>query len=212
MAAKIVGSESTQTNDLLILQDAHSGNNEAFNQVLLKYRDRLKRMVGIRMNRKLQGRLDASDVIQDSFLEAARALPAYLENPKLPVYIWLRHLAGEKLIQAHRRHLTAQKRTAEREQPIFGGAPAATSLSLAHELACSMATPSQAAAKNEACNNLIDALSSMNEIDREILTLKHFEHLTSREAAEVLGMTYEAVKKRHVRALEKLQKIMAEQA
>lgn len=201
-------SESGQIDDLELLRTSLKGNNEAFNEVLLKHRDRLRKMIAVRMNQRLQGRLDASDVIQDTFVEASRALDAYLENPKLPVFLWLRHLAGEKLIQAHRKHLSTQKRTAEREQRIMGGTPAATSMSLAIQLAGKMTSPSQAAQKKEATDQLMDALESMNEIDREILTLRHFEQLSSRETATVLDMTNEAVKKRYVRALAKLQKIL----
>ncbi len=196
--------------DLELLRSAKDGNQDAFNEVLIKHRERLRRMVALRMNQKLQGRLDASDVIQDTFAEAARTLPAYLESPKMPVYIWLRCLAGEKLIQAHRAHLGAQKRDAGREQSIYGGAPAAGSQSLAIELAGSITSPTQAAVKNEAKSQLMIALECMNEVDREILTLRHFEHLSSRETAEVLGMNYEAVKKRYLRALNKLQKILVE--
>ncbi|MDB4777907.1 sigma-70 family RNA polymerase sigma factor [bacterium] len=201
-------SKNGQIDDLDLLRNSLGGSEEGLNEVLMKHRERLRRMIALRMNDKLQGRLDASDVIQDTFVEASRALDAYLANPKLPVFLWLRHLAGEKLIQAHRKHLGAQKRTAEREQRIWGGTPAATSMSLAIQLAGKMTTPSKIAAKNEATDQLMVALESMNEVDREILTLRHFEQLTSRETATVLDMNYEAVKKRYVRALAKLQTIL----
>ncbi len=166
-------------------------------------------MVSLRLSHKLQGRLDASDIVQDTLIEAARALEAYLENPVLPVKLWLRHLAGQKLIQAHRVHLGAKKRDADREQRLVGGAPAANSESLAMELAANTTSPSQAAVKKEAKDQLATALDSMGEIDREILTLRHFEHMTSQETADILGMSNDAVKKRYIRALEKLQRILA---
>lgn len=201
--------DEQKVGDLELLRHAQGGNENALNEVLLKHRDRLKRMVSVRMNQKLQSRIDASDVIQETFIEAARALDAYLENPKLPVFIWLRHLTGQKLIQAHRVHLGSQKRAANREQRIFGGAPQATSESIAMQLAGDFTSPSQAALKNEARDQLLAALDSMDEIDREILTLRHFEQLSSRETAEIVGMNHEAVRKRYVRALDKMQKIMA---
>lgn len=201
-------SKNGQIDDLDLLQNSLSGKEAGLNEVLLKHRDRLKRMIALRMNNKLQGRLDASDVVQDTFVEAARALDAYLADPKLPVFLWLRHLAGEKLIQAHRRHLGAQKRNAEREQRIFGGTPAATSMSLAIQLAGKMTSPSKIVEKKEATDQLMEALEGMNDVDREILTLRHFEQLSSRETATVLDMNYEAVKKRYVRALAKLQSIL----
>lgn len=194
--------------DFGLLELAKSGNEEALNEVLLKHRDRLKRMVAVRLNPKLQGRLDASDVIQDTYVEAARVLSDYLENPQLPVFLWLRHLAGEKLIQAHRRHLSAQKRDAGREQAIQGGAPAVTSQSLAIQLSAKITSPSNAAQKNEAKDQLALALEQMDDLDREVLTLRHFEQLSNRETADVLKMNYETVKKRYVRALEKLQKLL----
>jgi RNA polymerase sigma-70 factor (ECF subfamily) len=197
-----------QFDDLCLLKKGDGPESPAFNEILIKHRDRLRRMVEIRMNQRLQSRLDASDVIQDTFIEAARALDKYLENPKISVFLWLRKLAGEKLIQAHRKHLGAQKRSAEREQPIYGGAPAATSQALAIQLSGNFTSPSQATVNKESKDQLTAALESMDDIDREVLTLRHFEQLSSREAADVLEMNYEAVKKRYVRALDKLQKIL----
>ena len=199
---------SNNVSDLDLLKYAQSGDQDVLNEILLRHRDRLKRMVSVRMNHKLQGRLDASDVIQETFIEASRTLEDYLENPKFPVFIWLRHLAGEKLIQAHRHHMGAQKRAVEREQANFGGAPAATSRALAFQISASFTSPSLAVEKQEANDQLMEALDSMDDVDREILMLRHFEHLSSRETAEVVGMNLEAVKKRYVRALDKLQKIL----
>ena len=184
------------------------GGNEAFNEILCRHRDRLKRMVGLRMNHKLQGRVDASDVIQETFVEASRALESYLDNPKISVFLWLRRLAGEKLIQAHRKHLGAEKRTANREQPIFGGVPAATSQVMAIQLSGKLTSPSIAAEKKESKDELMEALEQMGEVDREILMLRHFEQLSNQETAEVVGMNYEAVKKRYIRALDKLRTIL----
>jgi len=181
---------------------------DTFNEILSRHRDRLKRMVSVRMNQKLQGRLDASDVIQDTFIEASRALDQYMENPKISVFMWLRRLAGEKLIQAHRKHLEAQKRSANREQPIFGGVPAATSKVIAIQLSGKLTSPSIAAEKKESKDELLRALDQMGDLDREILMLRHFEQLSNQETAEVVEMSYDAVKKRYIRALEKLRTIM----
>ncbi len=189
-------------------ESAGEADNRAFNEILSRHRGRLKKMVSVRMNQKLQGRIDASDVIQDTFIEAARALDSYLENPKISVFLWLRRLAGEKLIQAHRVHLGAQKRTANREQRIFGGVPAATSQVMAIQLSGNLTSPSIAAQKNESKDELMEALDQMGEIDREILMLRHFEQLSNRETAEVVGIGYEAVKKRYIRALDKLRSIL----
>jgi RNA polymerase sigma-70 factor (ECF subfamily) len=203
--------EAQALDDLKLLQNAGADHGcDAFNEVLIKHRDRLKRMVELRMNQRLQGRVDASDVIQDTFVEAARALESYLENPKISVFLWLRRLAGEKLIQAHRKHMGALKRSVQREQSIYGGAPAATSMALAVHLSGNFTSPSQAAVKQESKDQLTEALEQMDEVDREILTLRHFEQLSSKETAAVMEMNYEAVKKRYFRALDKLQKILSE--
>lgn len=200
--------EKAEVDDLALLRASLKGEQQGFNEVLLKYRERLKRMVALRMNAQLRSRIDASDVIQDTFAEAARVIDDYLANPKLSVFLWLRTLAGEKLIQAHRFHLDAQKRDARREQSI-GGAPTAPSQSIAMQLAGELTSPSQAALKRETSDQLMEALDAMGEMDREILVLKHFEHLSNREVAEVLDLNYEAVKKRYLRALDKLQRILS---
>lgn len=194
--------------DLDLLRNASSDQQGAFNEILLKHRERLKRMVAVRMNPKLQGRLDASDVIQETFIEATRTLTAYMNKPTLPVFLWLRQLTGQKLIQAHRRHLSAQRRDASLEESIYGGAPAANSESLSCHLMDSLTSPSAVAEKNESKAALMQALESMDELDREILTLRHFEQLNSREVSEVLGMSYDAVRKRYIRALEKLHHLL----
>ncbi len=192
----------------LLRQAAGSGRSDALNEVLNKHRDALRRMVNVRMNDRLRGRLDASDIVQETLLEAMNSVEAYLAKPALPVPLWLRHLAGQKLIQAHRTHLGAQKRDAAREQRLVGGVPLASSVMLAAELAGQGTSPSQAAIRRESRGELIAALDRMDELDREVLTLRHFEQLNSAEAAEVLGMSRDAVKKRYLRALDKLEKLL----
>jgi len=205
----MVPEKSGGLDDLVLLRQAAGGDNPgALNEILIKYREGLRRMIAIRMSQELQGRLDASDVVQDTFIEATRSLDAYLKNPIMPVKLWLRHLAGQKLTQAHRVHLAAQKRAVEREQPLDGGGPGVNSESLVCELIANSATPSQIAVRNETKDRLMQALNAMTEADREVLTLRHFEHMTSQETADILCVSNDAVKKRYVRALEKLQRIL----
>lgn len=200
--------QSKVSDDLELLRCARRGNPEALNVVLARYRSRLKKMISLRMNPRLRSRLDASDVIQDTLVEATRTVDQYLSNPKLSVYIWLRELANEKLIQAHRFHLNTQKRDVSREMSIYGNALSATSEAIAVQLVARDSTPSEAAVKNDRKRLLTEALEKMTPIDREVLTLKHFEHLNSKEAARILGLKHEAVKKRYIRALERLQRIL----
>lgn len=198
------GGNMTGIDDRELLRTAKEGRESIFNELLFKHREALHRMISARMHPRLKGRLDASDVIQETYLEATRALDYYLGDPVLPVHLWLRKLAGQKLIQAHRRHLGAQKRDADREQPVIGGVPAATSESMAIQLADRMGTPSRLAMQAEAQNQLRRALDEMSEIDREVLVMRHFEQLSGPETAEILGIGHDAVKKRYIRALERL--------
>ncbi len=175
----------------------------------MKYRSRLIKIISLIINLRLQGRVDASDVIQDTFIEASRTLDRYLENPEIPVFLWLRRLAGEKLLQANRFHLETKKRSAKREVSLNQEMPQACSLSLASRLVGSATSPSEVAIRNENKRRLESALNQMDAIDREVLVLRHFEQLSGRESAIVLEMGYEAVKKRYARALDKLEKLMA---
>lgn len=194
--------------ELELVRRAEAGDEYALNTLFEKHRGRLLRMVSLRMNRALAGRVDASDVVQDSYLEAARVLNRYLENPSLPFFLWLRHLAGEKLIQAHRQHLGAQKRSVSKEVAIHQRLPEASSDSIADFLAASATSPSRAAIKNENKQQLERALEQMQPLDREVLVMRHFEHLSGPETATALSISHDAVKKRYVRALEKLSKLL----
>ena len=177
-------------------------------QLIHQHRDKLRRMVEFRMSPRLRGRVDASDVIQETFIEAARVMEASKKKPDLPVHVWLRRLANQKLIQAHRKHLGAECRAAGREQREQAGG-LASSYSIARFLVGNITSPSNAAIRDEKRRLLELALDQMDPLDCEVLTLRHFEHLSGRESAEVLGVSHDVVKKRYVRALEKLQRIMA---
>lgn len=204
-----------QLDDLEILKNAFSDpadsgskGQEAFNSILMKYRERLLKIVLLRMGARLQGRVDASDVIQDTYAEASRTLDRYLEKPDIPVFLWLRLLAGEKLIQVNRFHFETQKRSVKREIHSNREMPQASSVSMASQLVGAATSPSEAAIRNENKRLLESALDKMNRLDREVLVLRHFEHLSCREAAIVLKLGYEAVKKRYIRALVKLERIL----
>jgi len=198
-AARSFSIDESQLNDLDFLRNSsgRGDSGEAFNAILMKYRSRLIKIISLRIGMRLQGRVDASDVIQDAFIEASRTLDKYLENPEIPVFLWLRHLAGEKLLQANRFHLDTQKRTATRE------------VSIDQEMPQACTSPSGVAIRNENRRRLELALNQMDRIDREVLVLRHFEHLSGRESAIVLKMSYDAVKKRYARALDKLERILS---
>ncbi len=192
-----------------LVSRAGSGDADALDELFARYRSRLRRMVTLRLNHRLQGRVDPSDVIQDAYLEVSRCLPGYLEAPTVPFFLWLRHITGQKIIAIHRQHLGAQMRDAGRKVSIYRGAlPEATSVVLAEQVLGKFTSPSIAAARAEMKIRLQEALNSMEPIDREVLALRHFEQLNNAEAAHELGIGEAAASKRYLRALERLQQIV----
>jgi RNA polymerase sigma-70 factor, ECF subfamily len=192
-----------------LLRQAAAGDGQAQQELFSRYHDRLKRMVHLRLSRRLQGRVDDSDVLQEAYLEASRRLKEYADNPGLPFFLWLRHLTGLKLAEVHRRHLGTQLRDADREVTLHrGGFPQADSVSLAAQLLGKLTTPSQAAIKAETRIYVQEALNSMDPIDREVLALKHFEQLSTSEIAEVLGLSKAGAGSRYLRAIKRLREIL----
>src|SRR5438445_3868680 len=146
--SSVMSGDAREISDLL--QRAAGRDEQAIQELFTRYRDRLKRMVHLRLSRRLQGRVDDSDVLQEAYLDVARRLPEYVENPVLPFFLWLRHLTGLKLAEVHRRHLGTQLRDADREVTLHrGGLPEADSISLAAQLLGQLTTPSQAAIRAE---------------------------------------------------------------
>src|SRR5438270_627063 len=194
-----------------LLQRAAAGDELAFQELFARHRDRLKRMIHLRLSRRLQGRIDDDDVLQEAFLEIARKLKEYVEKPLLPFYLWLRHLTGLKLAEVHRRHLGTLLRDADREVSLHrGGLPEADSVSLAAHLLGTLTTPSQAAVRAETRLLVQEALNSMDPIDREVLALKHFEQLSTSEIAEVLGLSKAGAGSRYLRAIKRLKEILSQ--
>jgi RNA polymerase sigma-70 factor (ECF subfamily) len=193
-----------------LLDRAGRGDPQALTDLFTRYRSRLKRMVRLRLDSRVQGRVDPSDVVQEAYLEVCKKLADYLRAPKLPFFLWLRALTGQKLALAHRQHLGVQARAAGREVSLYRGAlPEASSAALAAQLLGKLTSPSQAAMKAELKIRIQEALNSMDAIDREVLTLRHFEHLSNAETALVLGIKESAACNRYVRALERLRGILS---
>ena len=188
-----------------LLAGAAQGDEAALTQLFSLYRKRLKQMVRLRLNRLLQGRVDDSDILQETYLEASKRLPDYLANEPLPFFLWLRHITGEKIIDVHRRHVGAKMRNAGQEISLHRGPmPAASSASLAAQLMGRLTSPSQAAIKAETRLRVQEVLNGMEPLDREILTLRHFEQLSNVEVAATLGMNESTTSSRYLRALKRL--------
>ncbi len=193
-----------------LIERARAGNREALNGLFARHRDRLRRMVEMRLDARLHARLDASDVVQDAYLEVAERLEEYLRDPKLPFFLWLRLVVGERLIRLHRHHLGAQMRDAGREILLYQGAlPAASSAALAAQLLGKHTSPTQAAVRAERLLRIQEALNTLDPVDREILSLRHFEELTAAESAQALGIEESAAAKRYFRALKRLKQVLA---
>jgi RNA polymerase sigma-70 factor (ECF subfamily) len=193
-----------------LLRRAAAGDPHAWRVLFDRDRQRLRQMVALRLDRRLQGRVDPSDVIQEAHIEAMTRLPEYLRDSNLPCFLWLRLLVGQRLMLLHRRHLGAQARDAGREIGLYHGAlPAATSAALAARLLGHLTQPSAAAVRAERKIRIQTALNAMDALDREILALRHFEQLSNDEAAQALGLSKSAASKRYVRALNRLREILA---
>jgi RNA polymerase sigma-70 factor (ECF subfamily) len=192
-----------------LLRRAGSGDGSAAGELFNRHRDRLRRMVQLRLDRRLQGRVDPSDVLQEAYLGFARSLAEYLENPGIPLYLWLRLITGRKLQALHRHHLGTRMRAAGREVSLHRGAlPQASSISLASQLLGRMSTPSEAAVRAELQIRVQEVLNRMDPIDREVLVLRHFEQLSNVETAQVLGLTPAGASNRFVRALRHVRKLL----
>ncbi|MCA9064228.1 MAG: sigma-70 family RNA polymerase sigma factor [Planctomycetaceae bacterium] len=182
----------------------------SFAEVFNHYRKRLRQMVVVRLDRRLCGRIDVDDVLQESFLEAFRGLTAYKDRcTTLPVFLWLRLIVGEKLLDLHRHHLGVQKRSAGREVSLqHGPVPAASSVAIADHLMGSFTSPSHAAVRAETRQEIQDALNQMDALDREILVLRNFELLSNAEAAQELGISQQASSNRYIRALRRMKTVL----
>jgi len=203
-----MSSEAVHADELL--DRARRGDPLALAELFDRYRDRLKHMVRLRLDRRLAGRLDASDVLQEAFIEASKRLAPRPREREMPAFLWLRLVTGQVLIDLHRRHLGAKIRDAGLEISIHRGpSPQASSLSLAEMLLGRFTSPTAAAQRAEMQLRLQEALNRMDPIDREVLALRHFEELSNVETAQVLGLEPTAASNRYIRALKRLKQILA---
>ena len=194
-----------------LLARAAAGDGAAWGALLTSHEPKLTRMVAFRMDARLRGRVDAADVVQDAFVEASAHRPDYFRAPPVPLFLWLRGVVGNKLLEVHRHHLGVRKRDAKRDLPLHAPCgPHDTSAALCAHLTAGLTRPSLAAARGEVKSRLAAALDGMDPTDREVLALRHFEQLSNAEAAQVLGIQERAAAKRYLRALQRLREILAE--
>ncbi|HQX52029.1 MAG TPA: sigma-70 family RNA polymerase sigma factor [Planctomycetaceae bacterium] len=196
---------TSHDNELESLKD---GGQSALAELFSNYRERLERIVSFRLDPRVRGRIDAADILQEAFLEVSERLPSFLQSPDVSFFVWLRQQTLQTLIDVHRREFR-QKRDVNREIHFASaGTSGGTSLSIAQFLIDHVTSPSQVAIHAEEMQWLQQALNSMNEVDREVLALRHFEQLGNNQVAEILGLTPTAASNRYLRAAARLSEIM----
>jgi RNA polymerase sigma-70 factor (ECF subfamily) len=197
---------SSQTNRLL--ERVASTGGQSLEELFARHRERLRKMVRLRLDRRLRGQFSSAAVLQEVYREACRQIGEYLANPTPPVFLWLRLLTGRVLQALHRQHLGAHFLDAGQDFSLFRGAlPEVNSVSLAAQL-IGERLPNQAAARADMLLRLQDALNGMDSLDREVLALCHFEELRDAEVAAVLRIDEDTVTMHYVRALKRLKKIL----
>lgn len=192
-----------------LMADARGGDAAAVNRLLDRHRDSLRRMVQMRLDRKIQRRLDVSDVVQDVLVEANRRLKDYLANPVLGFHLWLRQIAKDRIIDAHRRHRGSAKRSVDKERAL--AVPAAddrSTMELAAQLCDRELTPAAAATQNELAELVEQAITRLNEQDCEIIIMRHYEQLSNQEIAQALELSEPAASMRYLRAVRRLKELL----
>jgi RNA polymerase sigma-70 factor (ECF subfamily) len=185
--------------------ELESGRPAVFARLFEHFRPRLRRMVELRLDPRVAGRVDASDVLQEAYLDAERRLSEYVADPKVEIYVWLRSQTWDRLVMLHRRHLGAECRAVGREKPP---ATMQSSTVLTRQLVADQTSPSQGAVRAEVCARVTEAVARLAEEDREVLLLRHFEGLSNLETAQALGLTPSGASMRYGRALARLKDVL----
>jgi RNA polymerase sigma-70 factor, ECF subfamily len=194
-----------------LLHQARSGDASARNELMDRHRASLGKLIRLRLDRKLAARLDSSDIVQDVLIEANRRLDDFLAQDGMPFHLWLRQLARDRIIDMHRRHRLAEKRSVDKEQRLQAGRFGdRSSLELAAQLRDPELTPAAAALRNELQERFLAALEELSEEDRDIIVMRNFEHLTNTEVAQALELSQPAAGMRYLRALKRLRQVLGD--
>ena len=192
-----------------LLAQAQGGDESAVNQLMDRHRNSLRQLIRMRLDAKIQKRVDVSDVIQDVLVEANRRLDRYIDNPIMPFHLWLRQIAKDRIIDAHRRHRVSAKRSVDREQGMaIPRGQDHSSIQLASLLGDNQLTPAAAALQKEMAAKVEAAIARLDDKDCEIITMRHYEHLTNQEIGSILGLTEPAASMRYLRAIKRLKALM----
>lgn len=199
--------DSDETQQLL--KQAVEGDRQAVDGLLQRHRQALVRLVALRLDRAIAQRVDASDIVQDVLVEANRRLDDYLRERKMPFHLWLRQIAKDRMIDAHRRHRTAARRSIDREQPLARpDLSDRSAIDLAAMLKDRQATPATAATRRELQERFRAAIDQLDEPDREVIVMRHFEELSNQEVAQALELSEPAAGMRYLRAIRRLRLVL----
>ena len=193
-----------------LLQSARGGDASAVNHLLEQHRQPVRRLVQMRLDRRVQQRVDVSDVVQEVMVEASKRLQNYLENPEMAFHLWLRQIAWDHIIDTYRRHRVSAKRSMDREQPMAAAGTDQSTVELAIQLCDPGITPAAAATQQEIARRVEEAIGQLADQDREIITMRHFQHLSNLEIADALGLNPPAASMRYLRAIRRLRELLDE--
>lgn len=205
--SKSIWPDGEVTAELLV--NVRQGEQVAVDRLMDRHRDSLRRMVQLRLDHRLLQRMDVSDVVQEVLIEANRRLKDYLNDPSMPFHLWIRQIAKDRIIDAHRRHRVSAKRSVDREQSQrVRGSFDQSSIDLANQFRDRALTPEAAAAQREIAEQIEQAVQLLKEQDREIILMRHYEQLDNQEVARALGLTEPAASMRYLRALKRLRELI----
>lgn len=191
------------------LQKIKDGDSEAVNGLMDRHRQAVRRLIQMRLDNAIARRVDASDVVQDVMFEASRRLDDYISEPSMPFHLWLRQLARDRIIDMHRRHRTAQRRSVDREQHVVSlGNDDRSAADLASILRDAELTPAASTVRREMEERFLLAVNDLPDDDRELIMMRHFEHLGNSEVAEILGLSAPAAGMRYLRAIRRLRQAL----
>lgn len=192
-----------------LMADVKAGDKSAVNQLMDRHRNSLDRLVRMRLDKKIQNRIGVSDVVQDVLVEANRRLSRYLQSPVMPFHLWIRQIAKDRIIDAHRRHRVSAKRSVDREQRmVVPRGYDQSSLHLASLLGDSKLTPAEAAVQKEMARKVEASIALLDEKDSEIIIMRHYEHLTNQEISRLLDLSEPAASMRYLRAIRRLKEVI----
>ena len=196
-----------------LLEAAGQGDSDAVNRLLERHRGPIRRLVELRLDRKVQRRIDVSDVVQEVMVEASGRLERYLADPSMAFHLWLRQIARDRIIDTYRRHRGSAKRDIDREQPIQAVAgPDQSTMDLAVQLCDPALTPATQATQREISEKVEQAIAELDEQDRDVILMRHYEHLSNLEIAEILQLTPPAASMRYLRAVRRLRERLQQQS